>query len=501
MPTVAQIQAFKTAFKLSAKDTNRWIRWETPTGCLGFMKTQTSLAPVVAAMDAFEQSATQVNLDKVHKAMKALPTASKEKYADALSELGTNLKSAQTILGDEWIAQIDQNGDLEQHLRDHMDGLIAGNAANLEAGLKAIGGLKNSTNKRYKKAAATIAKELANKSLEAPKAAGPSRAARDASRTPNDVLVHLMLEVNKALKDHANDGPLKQLAARGRNMFMTHQLDSSTVQKLIRDTKLELQRLNEAKAAAVCDALASQLPGDDASLAPAQLQDNIYGRVFDSKLVAELVEHPPARMLDGAKKSGVAFAAMLADNSTNRKAAKKLRDSYLSEVRPWTGAVPGLSSIKSANDDDVLTALTDFLKTPPTTGQGIIAHSFLMTKMAICQQNCGSPPDFMKTAGKNYGTVIKPQASRDRAATAEKVLSDGAGITLLHQPIAVDSDSVELSERPTTVNRFNQRKHPNNMNRGLEEDIRSDAVVVQHEHALPFASGVSGSTNILLHMY
>jgi hypothetical protein len=313
-----------------------------------------------------------------------------------------------------------------------------------------------------------------------------------------------MLEINNALKNHADDARLRAVAARGRKMFMTHQLDSPGVTVLIHDAELALGDLDEAKAAGVCTTLASQLPEDDASLSPAQLQDNIYGRVFDSKMVAALVDQPPVRMLDGAGKAGVAFAAMLPDDSRSQMAARRLRDKYLGEVRSWTAAVPELNSIKNATDEGVLGALKDFLKAAPTTGKGIIARSFVMTKMAICQKYVNAAPQYMDTADRNYMSVIMPQANRDRITRPNvHVLSEGAGITLLHQPTAVASDSAELTERPATANRFNQRNLPGILEKGLglEEQERSPATVVQHEHALPFASGVSGSTNIMLHMY
>ena len=72
-----------------------------------------------------------------------------------------------------------------------------------------------------------------------------------------------------------------------------------------------------------------------------------------------------------------------------------------------------------------------------------------------------------QAAGENYPVLMK-QAKRDGAvATGEKVISEGAGITLLHQPGAVDDATLEqAAQRPGTENRWGNRR-----NQGSEREL------------------------------
>ena len=423
------------------------------------------------------------------------------------------LEQAKQGFADALVTRLDSGGDLAADLKTYFDNLIEGeSSARMTAALKALGVLQGSQDQRVKDAAAKVSKQLVEENQKRQKALGPSMAERDAPRTPNDVLVHLMSEVNTALKTHTDDAGLKKVVATGRKLFMTHEFDGPAVAKLVDDAKTALERLADVDAWGRCDKLSGQLPPEDYEMSPAQLQDNLYGRVFDTKMIHSLVKNPPDELLESSSKAGAAFADGIDENEPiNKEAAKKLRKEYIiDDIRPWSKAVPGFQAIEDAKTDaEALQAIKTFLKTPPTTGQEIIAFSFVMTKMAICQQGAanseGEPtkvPGYMTKAGANYGQVIQKQAVRERGTSekANTVLSEGAGITMLHQPSAVDDDTLVPSERPGTVNRFGNRKGPDS-GKDLSEMERTKATEVQHEHSLPFASGVSGSTNIMLHMY
>lgn len=411
------------------------------------------------------------------------------------------LTAARSSFAEALVKRLDSGGDLAADLKTYIDGLVGKDSAvRLSAAIKALDELRNSADDRVKKAAESVSAQLAAEAQDRQKKMGPSLAPRDASRTPNDVLVHLMSLISDAMGSRYSKR-LDVIAKEGRALFMGHTLTSAAVADLLKRAKVVFDEYDEKKELKQCDTLSSQLPEDDKDLTPAQMQDNLYGRVFDSKMVGELVKSPPQELLDASAASGDAFANRLADNAENERAAKYVIDHYvIGDKRPWSAAVPGFAELaKAKTGAEALKAVKDFLSTPPTTGQEIIAFSYLMTKLSIGQQVTGTRPDFMTRANDNYGKVIQKQAVRDRAApeaSKVRIELEGAGITLLHQPNAVDDDSLIPSERPGTTNRFGNRG-----DRELDEVERSDAIKLQHERAMPFASGVSGSTNILLHLY
>lgn len=406
------------------------------------------------------------------------------------------------------VKRLDGGGDLAADLTVYFDGLIAGDSSTrLAVGLGALNDLRDSPDVRVKAAVVAVGRKIAEQGQARQKAIGRAERSEDGTspipaRTPNDVLVHLMAIVRDGLKDHPDSKGLANVEREGKRLFMTHQPGLDAVTDLIERAKAAFERKADEDAAGSCGKLASQLPAEFKDLTPAQLQDNIYGRVFDSKFVAAVIKDPPQELKDDSGRCGAAFAALVGDSKLNEKAAAKVRKSYVVEdERPWSKAVPGFQAIIDAKDDkEALKALKDFFATPPKTGPEVVAMTYLMTKMSISmQQSAGEggapPPPWMDAAGKNYN-VIQAQSKRDRAGPAgAKVMSEGAGITMLHQPGAIDDDTLIPSERPGTANRFGQRG-----DKQLDEVERSEAIKVQHENALPFASGVSGSTNILLHL-
>jgi hypothetical protein len=412
-----------------------------------------------------------------------------------------SLQKARTKYGEALVARLDKSGDLAKDLKAYIDGQLANdNTTRVTTALKGIDELRNSQDPRVKKASIDVANMLARETQAKLKAVGPSKAPRDTSRTPNDVLVHLMSVVNNALKAHKDDPTLKALATDGRKLFMTHTLDTATVAALVDRAEKAFTALKDDGGVGVCGKLKGQLPESDDKLQPAQLQDNIYGRVFDTKMVSALVKKPPAELLEASGKSGAAFAGMLADSPENEKAAEYFIEHYVVEdKRPWSAAVPAFGTMAGAKDGkEALAALKKFLSTPPTTGQEIIAFSYVMAKMPQAQKQTGKEPDWLLNASGNYSRITN-QANRERGAK-DKVMSKGAGVTMLHQPDASDDDNLVESERPGTANRMGNRMALKD-GQDLPDVKRSKQNEIQLKQALPFASGVSGTTNILLHLY
>lgn len=412
------------------------------------------------------------------------------------------LQKARMKYGEALVARVDKSGDLAKDLKEYIDGQAKeGNSTRMMAAIKALDELRNSQDPRIKKASVDATNALARENIEKQKASGPSKAPRESCRTPNDVLVHIMSVVNNALKTNKDDPTLKKIAADGRKLFMTHTLDTNSVAALVDRAKQAFTTLKNQNGIDTCGKLKGQLPESDDKLQPTQLQDNIYGRVFDTKMVSALVKKPPKELLESSGKSGSAFANMLADNPQNEEAALYFVEHYVEEdKRPWSPSVPGFAELAKAKDGKAaLAELKKFLKTPPTTGQEIIAFSYVMAKMPQAQKSTGHEPQWLQDASGNYTRIIG-QANRERGAGQGKVMSKGAGITMLHQPDASDDDNLIESERPGTANRMGQRGKLTD-DQQLGDVKRSKQNDIQLTKALPFASGVSGTTNILLHLH
>jgi hypothetical protein len=373
-------------------------------------------------------------------------------------------------------------------------------------------------NPEVKKAAQTVVRQLEQDAQGRQKHIGPSTAERNAARMPADVLVHLMKIVEDGVARHEANDKLNEVATRGKSLFMQHQVDRSEVDALIDEAMIQLTILNDDDASKKCDKLKGQMGGNPKRgtgqvpipYTPAQLQDNLTGRVFDSKFAAALVANPPAGMKDAAARAGAKFAEVIPNNSAGHKAAHEMRvDHILHDERPWQRSVPAFADIaNTADDQEALQKIKTFLLTAPTTGESVVAMTYMMAKMYTCMKNGGCTPPWANKSDINY-KVIGAQAPRDTALAAKnadhtpvKLLSEGAGITLLHQPPAVQGNGLIPSQRPTTVNRFGERNvgPANQRTTGeLDQTKTSDAIKVAHGHALPFASGASGTTNILLH--
>jgi hypothetical protein len=419
------------------------------------------------------------------------------------------LQKARANYGDALVARVDTGGDLAKDLKTYIDGQITNDNTNrVTAALKALDELRNSKDPRVSKAAVDVANQFARETQAKLRAVAPTKGEQrketeksNVSRTPNDVLVHVSTVVNNALNAHKDDPTLKAIATDARKLFMNHTLDTTSVAALVDRAEKALTTLNEGGAVALCGKLKKQLPESDDKLQATQLHDNLYGRVFDTKMVSTLVKNPPAELLTASGKSGAAFAGMLADTPENEEAAKYFVEHYIVEdKRPWSASVPGFATLANAKDGKAaLAALKSFLTTAPTTGQEVIAFSYIMAKMPQAQKQTGHEPVWLLNASGNYSRITS-QANRDRGAGQEKVLSKAAGITMRHQPDASDDANLVETERPGSANIMGNRKNLKD-DQELSDVKRSKQNEIQLKQALPFASGVSGTTNILLHLY
>ncbi|HEY9348011.1 MAG TPA: hypothetical protein VIQ53_21985, partial [Inquilinus sp.] len=341
----------------------------------------------------------------------------------------------------------------------------------------------------------------------------PQRERSHTERTANDVLMHLMATVRGLGQSHPDDEALRDLQRRGRTMFMTHAADRSAVDQLLQEAESVLEMLDPDSHTMV-QTLRTQLPEPGKVQPRTQLHDNLYGRVFETKFIAALVQQPPAAFLDICLDVGTAFGNLLdGSDEACRTAAVEVASIYSAKTpRPWSRGVPEMAELAKVADQeengyrdpgDSLAAIKAILAAEPWTGQEMIARLSLMAELSDQltreRRDLEQPdPPWMEPANERYEDLIKPQRDRESPwPDGEAPATDAVGITLLHQPAAARDAVPGESTRASTNHRFGVRDEDTE----LDEMELPPAIRTAHERGIPFGSGVSGTANMLLHLF
>jgi hypothetical protein len=337
-------------------------------------------------------------------------------------------------------------------------------------------------------------------------ALGPSTASREeVDRTPSEVVVHLLSAVIKAMPEDNEAETLAELRETLQRSFAQRALTVDATHDLLSEAAQTLEEADFEDLAALAVKLGGQMPKRGQKVAPTRAHDNLYGRTYDSALVDTLVQDPPEGTLKALGSAGSALADCLDGNKGTKKWAGEWVKNLLKEGDPrfWNGGVPALTQIKNCEDkEEAFNILKDFLSTEPEDGLAAVAFPWLLVKLSLKSQQFGVCP-WMVPANKNYMSVTTKQAGRENELIPQdkakgKVLTEGGGITLAHQPNAVREEEFMLpSQRPTTVNRPRIRR-PDDDPQG--PSTTTPAIETALEHEAVYGSGVSGSTNIMLHL-
>lgn len=338
-------------------------------------------------------------------------------------------------------------------------------------------------------------------------AVGPSEAERDAPRAPSEVVIHLQRAVEQALGKDPKNAALKKLLGTLRQTYLKHDLTVESTRKLLAEARKTCETGNLPELAKLSESLLGQIPAKSGDMPATRLHENIYGRVFDSQLIGDLVQDPPEGVKTSMKEAGTAMADLLdelgAKNANNNWAGNKIKE-YLNSKDPrfWVPKVPGLEKVKNAKDsNEALTELKAYLRADKTNGQECVAMPWVLCKLSLFLTATGGSP-WMDEANKNYNGVIMKQTGRDKPMVpdGQKLETEGAGITLRHQPPAVKEDWMVPSQRPTTINRPQIGGEDMAGHDTSGGPRTTDAIQEALAHGAPYASGVSGSTNIMLHL-
>jgi hypothetical protein len=350
------------------------------------------------------------------------------------------------------------------------------------------------------KGAEAASTALAKQNQATMKSMGRSKDATDeAPRVPTEVLVHLQAKLEARLKQSPTDPELEKLLAKARKMFMAHTMTIEATKSFLSEAAKDCA--DHPDLAKLCTELTGQLPKDKASLP--RLHDNIYGRALDSKMMGDLVKDPPKGVTEAMEQTCKAMAKLLKSLGTkaggcvgNIQTEGKIRD-----PRFWMNKTPELKEIwKNMNPNVGLAGILKFLESPKTKGFDCVAVPWLLVRLGNGLDEGEGASDRYKNVpwkeegDKNYKEVITKQTSRESIANENNktaLNTEGAGLNLAHQPSALPPEQdMTPSVRPTTRNRptIGEGQNP------------SKAITQALEHGLPYASGCSGSTNVLLHL-
>jgi hypothetical protein len=316
----------------------------------------------------------------------------------------------------------------------------------------------------------------------------PSRAPREAKRMPMECMTHLghaIRDMQRAAQPEHRTF-LANLGAETMKRVMQHNLSPEETRAWLGQVETDCRRNGQSDLAKLAAQLRTDLPAS-ADGYETRLHDNIYGRAMESVLIAELVRDPP----DSVKQSMGAMAYHLdlmmgaLPPDAQRDTALQVQRMMHHERRAWQSNSPALEAFVNARPDQAVASLQQLLRTPVANGVDCIAIPYLTVKMSLCMQAHNGAP-WMARANQNYAHVVGHAAARlTESAPNYNRMAPKSGITLHHQPDIVGG--TESAMHPSDRNRPNLEQASPELKQALE-------------HGVSFVSGVSGSTNIAMHM-
>lgn len=307
---------------------------------------------------------------------------------------------------------------------------------------------------------------------------GPTDSPRNTYRTPSEVLVHLMSALKKE--------NLPELERKAEMMMRTHHMTFDQVKAFLAEVKALTpagSRINS-----LCTILENQLPKRAGDVALTRLHDNIYGNVYDSAIALNLVNEAPAEVVSAMNSTSKALETWFKTNLTKEEQLKVASQfqTYIQNEDPrfFFQKMPLVLKLRDArNSEEALNCLLDYLHTDKS-GLESLYLTTVVCRLSLYLHDIGKAP-WMIDANANYDSFIIPRTSRLQRKTAKLIRSKGGGITKLSQPPAFKESWMEPSQRSASVNILNIQN---------PTEVARTAL----EHGIPWASAVSGTTNINL---
>lgn len=368
----------------------------------------------------------------------------------------------------------------------------------------------------------------------------------DMPRLPTEIAVHWMailanvIELLPKNRKKVHE-PFEALFDDIKRQWLRHDLDISNVRSALRHSMKSLARIGHPHADClikVADLLDRELDRYGTASPPTtRLFDNIYGRTFESALIAHLVEHPPEAVLKSMQQLGNALALSIeraAGNARFGYALNEVQQSIKKKPRFWH---PHFSEHNRAyaafmqltlpcrSTDQVLknTAIDQ----NPNVKRGSELLQAMLTARVKDGIDCIARPYMAvvlmnafgleavhfpgKTkADQHYSSVTRaasrytPPSSYAEGAVVSKWMPKAriAGITLAYQwPAAAAPKRAEATIRPALRCEpiFPVDERPDLSLPVQTHPGQSAETALALQNGIPYVCGASGSTNLTLH--
>jgi len=324
---------------------------------------------------------------------------------------------------------------------------------------------------------------------------GASTAEREAGRMPMECMTHLGSAIQQAMQT-ASPQQRSFLSTVGdavQSRVMRHDLTFDRTKEFLATVQKDCERMGLGSLGELTRKMQADIPDPaQAEVYQTRLHDNMYGRAMESVLMAELVHNPPANVMHSMETIGKILSGVLNTQplQAQEAAASRLQGMMRHERRAWQAQSPALERFVGASSPrEALGALHAMLAAPVKNGIDCIVIPYASVKLSICMQTDNQHvSEWMAEANELYGGAIHDATSRiiDEGKNDNRKTKK-AGITMHHQPSIVQGEWMEGA------------MHPGDRNRPDLQDA-SPEVKQALQHGVAFASGVSGSTNIMMHM-
>ncbi|HET9645885.1 MAG TPA: hypothetical protein VFP68_21595 [Burkholderiaceae bacterium] len=298
-----------------------------------------------------------------------------------------------------------------------------------------------------------------------------SAARREAPRTDREILVRAM-----HILGMSNSLAHQMLKDDAKELFLSGSLNRQSVGALME----KCARLNEAEP--LFHDQFNKLAAEAAKpLAPTQLVDNIYGRTFESLLVARLVEDPPPGVLKAARQLASEVLGELANHpkEIQDRILGDLASAIAKEPRPWWDRSPSIQPFLQQPTLENLQACF-----AANSGIEAIQSVFIAKHFALTLDRTGLNPDWMHSANRFYWSSLVSQKPQNASILTNFSQTSG---NLLHY-------------HPTT-----------DQTPGINAYSWTHSKVVSVDNLTPWQAkalskgqtiinGLSGTTNILAHL-
>jgi hypothetical protein len=354
-------------------------------------------------------------------------------------------------------------------------------------------------------------------------------------RVPTEVSMHWIAALRQAIESlsltDAQHGAIHTLLDEASCRWMQHDLKVGDVRSTLRSAIKALEQTGGEPAAAL-GTLAERLDTElaaygDKEPPTTRLFDNVYGRTFETALIDYLVEHPPADVKRAMSQLGEALAETVEQLEPEfwfGEGLEHVQRLILKKPRFWTRQLsdqnPAFNEflrlrlrLPSGFLDKTLKEpgsqlLCQMLRAPVQNGVDCIARPYLAVELIA-----GFAKEQLKVPGKraadrNYESVITPAAARAQSNSNMSAIkkwapkTDAAGLTLAHQPEAARMrGAAYATTRPALVNEptYPESERSNELSGAGGSAKISAETTLALQHGIPYVSGVSGSTNLILH--